>query len=135
MNISIHSVVVKDNQYFVIKKKYKGSVRYVFSKVPDKEEKNAIISITCSYPDVEGFARRLNFKMNGNIFVTGSRDAFLRLMLFTAVRRSIRDERKAEKLAEVVYDLPYFDLVFWIDKIRYKKINKVARAFVMVYDI
>ena len=126
------------NVYFVIKKKHKGKVRYVFSKVPDKKEDYAIAAITCSYPDVEKFARRLKFEKDGNVFVTDSRDAFLRLMLFTAVRRVIRDEKRAEKLADIVYDLPYFELVFWIDKMRntsWWEMDRIARAFLMVYNV
>jgi len=126
------------NVYYVVKKKHKGKVRYIFSKVPDKKEESAIVAITCSHPDVERFAKRLKFEKDGDVFVTNSRDAFLRLMLFTAVRRIIRDEKKAERLADIVYDLPYFELVFWVDKIRdtsWWEMGRISRAFITVYNV
>jgi hypothetical protein len=79
---------------------------------------NPIIRIRVFLPEFTEYVRFLGFKEKGKkekgkILYSDSREAYLKAVVFSVVRQSIRSEIKAGILADIVKKLPYMELKYW----------------------
>jgi len=113
-----------------------------------KKKNNGVPSIEARVflPEFMQLATFWGFRKGGKkrmVLHSDDREAYFRLLVYSAVRQSIRSEIKANILTDIVKKLPYTELKYWADIFsryfrEYKNrvaLYKPAHAFKEVYNL
>jgi len=111
---------------------------FVWSSTPENPTRGSTdLRIKVKVGELLHLARVLGCSRERDVISVPSLDAYNKLLLYSAVRASIRRPDKAKELAELILDLKGWDIHYWASKFRelwwrYRRpsrLMKTAKAF------
>lgn len=96
-----------------------------------RKTSNYAVKVRVFLPDFVNIAKNLGFKYSkkNKLLYSDDREAYLKLLVYSVVRQSIRSEVKADMLARMINKMPYTEVRYWGSIFsRYFKTFKSRRA-------
>lgn len=118
--------------------------RFIWSSTPNKPVKGSVDFTTRVDPsELLWMAEKLNCTVNGNRIMIKDIDSYNRLLLYSAVRSTIKDKLVAEDLAYLILNLSGYDAHYWASALRSvwwkygdnRHVTRIAKAFKIFFNI
>lgn len=118
--------------------------RFIWSSTPRKPVKGSIDFVArVDVSELLWIAKSLNCTVNGGKILVPDIDSYNRLLLYSAVRPTVRDRSKAVDLALLILSLSVHDVHYWASAVRSvwwrygrgSHVSRVARAFKVFFNL
>ena len=122
----------------------RGLAEFIWSSTPRSPTGGSIdLRLRAEPEELLWLAKCLNCEVNENEILPLSLDSYNRLLLYTAVRATLRKGSKISDLALLVQALNRYDVHYWASALRelwwkyerYRPLMRVAKAFKLFFDL
>lgn len=118
--------------------------KFIWSSTSGKPIKGSIdLKVRVEPTELLRLARKLNCTVNNGRIIAPTLDSYNRLLLYSAVRPTIRNGAKAGDLAFLTLTLNGYDVHYWASTIRemwwrhnrYSRLTRIVKAFKLFFDL